>query len=104
MPRSDRAPAKAGRTQGTNLVAVDATKWSQSRGEVNQEARITELLQKDELFRNEERGQERSAGFPTCRIADFQVGQAIEAPEPVAFLALAGWENCDTADWEAQCR
>jgi hypothetical protein len=34
----------------------------------------------------------RSAGFPTCRIADFQVGKLAQL--------LAGWETRDTADLE----
>ena len=35
-----------------------------------------------------------SAGFQACCIADFQVGSwAIDT-------GLAGWETCDTADWD----
>jgi len=38
----------------------------------------------------------RSAGFPTCRIADFQVGKALE------ITWLAGLETRDTADLEVR--
>ena len=36
----------------------------------------------------------RSAGFQTCRVADFQVGGALVVVRP------AGLETRDTADWE----
>jgi len=44
--------------------------------------------------------QSRSAGFPTCCVADFPIGV------PSAYLTRqpgqrhAGWETRDTADWE----
>jgi hypothetical protein len=38
----------------------------------------------------------RSAGFPTCRIADFQVGKALGIPW------FAGLETRDTADLEVR--
>jgi hypothetical protein len=47
-----------------------------------------------------------SAGFLTCRIADFPVGRPCDRqtlpPSPGAFgwRSFAGWKTCDTADWK----
>jgi len=41
----------------------------------------------------------RSAGFPTCRFADFPVGRASVARQPLELPQRpAGWKTCGTAD------
>ena len=40
----------------------------------------------------------RSAGFQTCRIADFQIGNALQ--RHLNYSRFADLEICDTADWE----
>ena len=43
---------------------------------------------------------ERSAGFRTCRIADFLIGGAPKNQRPLSVARLADLEIHDTADWE----
>jgi hypothetical protein len=50
----------------------------------------------------------RSAGFQTCRIADFQIGSALKLQRPLSIPSFADLEIRDTADLEvgatAQCQ
>ena len=42
----------------------------------------------------------RTAGFPTCRIADFLIGRPFRNQACPVSGPSAGWETRDTADWE----
>jgi len=42
----------------------------------------------------------RTAGFPTCRIADFPIGRLLSGRARPVSDRSAGWETRDTADWE----
>src|SRR5438093_13481117 len=44
--------------------------------------------------------QDRSAGFQTCCIADFQSAARPRPARAFGLVAPAGWKPCDTADWE----
>jgi hypothetical protein len=42
----------------------------------------------------------RTAGFPTCGIADFPIGRPFRSRARPVSGQSAGWETRDTADWE----
>ena len=42
----------------------------------------------------------RTAGFPTCCIADFPIGRPFRSRVRPVAQQSAGWETRDTADWE----
>src|SRR5262249_55193625 len=46
----------------------------------------------------------RSAGFPTCRIADFQSAGRAHPQDLRNWSRFAGWKHCDTAGWKPALR
>jgi len=100
------APAQSGRPQklasaGTVPEGLSAPEWSGIRQQCEQQRHGDATVQ--EWFVNDQRGLEhgftvrerpllRSAGFPTCCIADFLIGR------PFDVARSAGWETCETAD------
>ena len=101
-------PAGASPVRPQTLASADAVpegltapEWSSIRQQYEQQRHGDATVQ--EWFVNDRRGLEhgftvrerpllRSAGFPTCCIADFLIGR------PFDVARSAGWETCETAD------